>query len=201
MSLYGLKSKVVAAKYFFVPYSIDEKYRSLMNSTPLLIRFQKENKHCVPITGDFYIDLLNYESHHLTEEYINTMKSLAFEPMITKPTRITDHSATLIDHIFFNSLEYYTVSRNIIYGISDHLPNSVLINNAANIPKNSKKVFKRGYSNCDRNALIEDLKMIDWTYHFHPHNTIDEMHDTFYAITNKIINKHISLKKLSQIKL
>ena len=88
--------------------------------------------------GDFNIDLLNYESHHLTEEYINTMNSLSFQPMITKPTRITDYSATLIDHIFFNSLEYYTVSGNIIYDISDHLPNFVLIDNA-NIQNKSKK--------------------------------------------------------------
>ena len=58
--------------------------------------------------------------------------------MVTKPTRITDHSATLIDHIFFNSLEYYTVSGNIIYDISDHLPNFVLIDNA-NIQNKSKK--------------------------------------------------------------
>ena len=52
------------------------------------------------ILGDFNIDLLNYESHHLTEEYINTMNSLSFQPMITKPKRITDHYATLIGHIF-----------------------------------------------------------------------------------------------------
>ena len=110
--------------------------------------------------------------------------------MITKPTRITDHPATVIDHIFFNSLEYYTVSGNIIY---DHLPNFVLIDNA-NIQNKSKKVFKRDYWNCDRNALIEDFKMIDWTYHFHSRNTVDEMYDTFYAITNEIINKHIPLK-------
>ena len=62
------------------------------------------------------------------------------------------YSATLIDHIFFNSLEYYTVSENIIYAISDLLPNFVLIDNA-NIQNRSKKVFKRDYSNCDRNAL------------------------------------------------
>ena len=155
-------------------------------------KISKENKRCV-IMGDFNIDLLNYESHHLTEEYINKMNSLSFQPMITKPTRINDHSATLIDHIFFNSLEYYTVSGNIIY-ISDHLPNFVLIDNA-NIQNKSKKVFKRDNSNCDRNALIEDFKMVDWTYHFHSRNTVDEMYDTFYAITDEIINKHIPLKK------
>ena len=32
----------------------------------------------------------------------------------TKPTRITEHSTTLIDNIFFNSLEYHTVSGNLV---------------------------------------------------------------------------------------
>ena len=93
--------------------------------------------------------------------------------------------------------EYYTVNGNIIYDISDHLPNFVLIDNA-NIQNKSKRVFKRDYSNCDRNALIEDFKMIDWTYHFDSRITADEMYDTFYAITNEIINKLIPLEKLSR---
>ena len=101
---YGLKSKIVAAKYFYVPSS----YRHPKTDLTLFLnefyatidKISKENKHCV-IMGDFNIDLLDYESHHLTEEYINTMNSLSFQPMITKPTRITDHSATLIDHFFF----------------------------------------------------------------------------------------------------
>ena len=40
--------------------------------------------------------------------------------------------------------------------------------------------------------------MIDWTYHFHSRNTVDEMYATFYVITNEIVNKHIHLKKLSR---
>ena len=42
--------------------------------------------------------------------------------------------------------------------------------------------------------------MIDWTYHFHSRSTVDEMYDTFYAITNEIINKHIPLKKVKAVK-
>ena len=45
-------------------------------------------------------------------------------PLITKPTRITQHTTTLIDNIFNNNIEKLESSTNgIIFGdLSDHLP-------------------------------------------------------------------------------
>ena len=83
------------------------------------------NKHCA-ILGDINLDLLKIESHQLTDTYLDTMSSYFFQPHILQPTRISEHSATLIDHIFFNSLEHFTISGNIIYDISDHLPNFLI---------------------------------------------------------------------------
>ena len=42
--------------------------------------------------------------------------------MITKATRITNHSATLIDHIYTNSPEKVIKSGICLADISDHLP-------------------------------------------------------------------------------
>lgn len=158
-------------------------------------KISKENKPCV-IMGDFNIDLINYESHHLTEEYINTLNSFSFQPLIIKPTRITHHSATLIDNIFFNSLDHYTISGNIIYDISDHLPNFLIIDNAG-ISSKSRKVFKRDYINCDKSALINDFKGIDWTSHFCTLSSVDDLYEIFYSKTTEIVDKHIPLKQLS----
>ena len=55
--------------------------------------------------GDFNIDLLNSEDCRITEECINTLISYDSLPHILQPTRITDHTATLIN-IFFNSDEF-----------------------------------------------------------------------------------------------
>ena len=38
------------------------------------------------------------------------------------PTKITDHSATVIDNIFPNNFEYETESGNTITQIADHSP-------------------------------------------------------------------------------
>jgi hypothetical protein len=50
------------------------------------------------------------------------MYANSFSPLITLPTRLTSHSATLIDNIFTNNLEKYAFSGLILSDISDHLP-------------------------------------------------------------------------------
>ena len=81
----------------------------------------KGNKHCY-ITGDFNLDLLKHESHSVTAQFIESLFAFSFLPMITKPTRITAHSATLIDNIFTNNTTVSSKNGLIISDISDHLP-------------------------------------------------------------------------------
>ena len=50
------------------------------------------------------------------------MNAHSFYPLISKPTRITDQSATLIDNIFTNNLEKDLTSGLFYTHISDHLP-------------------------------------------------------------------------------
>ena len=66
---------------------------------------------------------MNHQSHNLTGQFLDMMYSNTFFPLITRPTRITSHSATLIDNIFQNSLETNLLSSLLFTDISDHLPN------------------------------------------------------------------------------
>ena len=93
--------------------------------------------------GDFNIHLLN--SCKLSDDLINTLASLFYQPHILQPTRITDHTATLIDNIFFNSIEHFTISGNIVYDLTDHLANFIILRNLGSLPSNTK-VYKRDYS-------------------------------------------------------
>ena len=54
------------------------------------------------IAGDFNINLINSENAH-TEQYINTILQNSFIPCITIPTRVTYHSASIIDHILLKT--------------------------------------------------------------------------------------------------
>ena len=54
--------------------------------------------------GDFNLDLLHCNDHAPTQEFIDSLIYQIFFPLITKPTRIASHSATLIDSILTNHL-------------------------------------------------------------------------------------------------
>ena len=110
---------VCGAFYRHPNCKLDKTFDFLFKTAELI---SKEQKFCA-LMGDFNINLLNFESHNVTDNFINTLGSFSFNPQILKPTRITDHSATLIDNIFYNSLEHQLISGNILCNISDHLPN------------------------------------------------------------------------------
>ena len=70
--------------------------------------------------GDFNINLLGYESDSDTGDFINTMVSHYLLPYLLHPTRVTAHSATIIDSIFSNICEFETISGNIMAQLADH---------------------------------------------------------------------------------
>ena len=121
----------------------------------------QEKRLCV-MSGDFNLSLLNYESHPPREDFINDLNSYFLEPYITKPTRITTYSATLIDNIFFNSIDYQTLSGNLLYDLTDHLPN-FLITSRLNMSTNKEKIYKRDYSNYNEESFIKEFSSRDWT--------------------------------------
>ena len=57
-------------------------------------KISRESMFCT-IRGDFNLDLLKFESHLVTDDFLNTLGSYFFQHHILQPTRITDRSATL----------------------------------------------------------------------------------------------------------
>ena len=74
--------------------------------------------------GDFHIYLLKMNSYDSNESY-NNLNSHFFTPFILEPTRL--HSNPLIDNIFFNTLEFQSLSGNLFFEISDLLIQFVIL--------------------------------------------------------------------------
>ena len=76
--------------------------------------------------GDLNLDLLKQDKYHDISALIDIIYSNGFVPVITKPTRITEHSQTLIDHIYTNTdltTPNYKRKQGILKtDISDHYP-------------------------------------------------------------------------------
>ena len=94
-------------------------HQSIINS----INNNKDHKNSdIFIASDFNVDLLKYESHQLTSSYVDLMFSNKFLPTITRPTRISHQSATLIDHIFVCSCTKNHIAGIILNTTVDHFP-------------------------------------------------------------------------------
>ena len=66
--------------------------------------------------------------HTKSEEFMNNMLSSHYIPTISKPTRVTEFSATLIDNFFVSSLTNQLESAIVYNDISDHFPICLKIN-------------------------------------------------------------------------
>ena len=70
---------------------------------------------------DHNLDLLKYSKHRPTRDFVLSNENTNLIPSITRPTRITNSSATLIDNIFVNNdFVRLLKSQIIINDISDH---------------------------------------------------------------------------------
>ena len=72
-------------------------------------KISNENKISY-LMGDYNINLLNPGINSKTNELIYDVISQGFLPYILKPTRVTDTSATLIDHIYIQIIHILTMT-------------------------------------------------------------------------------------------
>ena len=128
----------------------------------LLENISKEQKS-IFLLGDFNVNLLNYNEHNQTNEFLDSLASNSFIPLILQPTRITSHSNTLIGNIFSNVIDPDIISVNLTATISDHLPQfSVISNIFGDIPDNKSNIYERDWSKFGREIFIQDYISVEW---------------------------------------
>ena len=103
-----------------IPNSCIKTFIEWLNN--MLNKLKLLNADEIIISGDFNINLIRYNDHGLTNDFLNSILSHSFLPLITLPSRITENSANLLDNIFTNkAMDSY--QGGLIYSsISDHLP-------------------------------------------------------------------------------
>ncbi len=70
--------------------------------------------------GDFNIDLLKSDNDRTN--WLNLIENFQFLQLISEPIRITDKTATLIDHMFTSTPERVRAVKLAKISISDHFP-------------------------------------------------------------------------------
>ena len=99
----------------------------------LLDKVSKEQKP-VFLLGAFNVNLLNYNDHNPTNEFLDSLASNSFVPYIFQPTQLTSHSKTLIDNVFSNIISPEAISGNLTMTIFDHLLQFMIVPNVFSNP-------------------------------------------------------------------
>ena len=133
-----------------------EQYSKILEKLP-------NDSTCI-IGGDINIDLLNI-NHKEVLSYITELSSYNFFPRIMFPTRITDNTSTLIDHIFLKLSKRYSdakiMSGNIFAEITDHLP--IFIGISFKVERLLKRPLIRIINEQSLHKFKEKCSSIDWT--------------------------------------
>ena len=160
----------------------------------LLQTLDLENKKCF-LMGDFNLDLLKIEENRHIKDFTNIMFSSAFYPLISRPTRISNTSATLIDNIFVNKIEESYKCGILFTDLSDHLPVFLTTSNSLRLKRcNAVTIKQRLINEKTINRLCQDLEHQDWNevYSF---DDVQNAYDHFYTILYRLFDKNIPLVK------
>ena len=140
--------------------------------------------------GDININL-NNEGNENTTNYLNNYFEKSFIPCITVPTRITDHSATTIDHIFLKVppklIQSKCSSGNIITDLSDHLPNFTFLD--LKIPTIKNRPYIRLFTETNKQLFADNLSeespLINDNELTEPNIAYDIFSNNYYNLFNK----------------
>ena len=124
------------------------------------------------------------------------MESFNYTQLVDKPTRISQHSSTLIDHIFSNAPNNISSISVPQYSISDHLPVCLTrtTQNLSDKGSAHKYIRYRKTEQFDENAFLSDLAQQPWSNinsYEDPSAAVQFFNDTFLSL----LDKHARLKK------
>ena len=97
-----------------------------------------------------------------TQDFLNCIYSNSLFPVITKPTRVTSSSATLIDNLFTNAIANAQSFTGILYAdVSDHFP-IFYIDHSTKVKIPHKYIRKRIYSPENLQKITDACDAHEW---------------------------------------
>ena len=211
IELKGSSYNVIIGSLYLPPNTDIDKFLAEYNDT--LERISLEKNKEVILGMDHNLDLLKQISHKKTQTFVENTLDHMLLPVITKPTRISRTSTTLIDNVIISDkLQSNYTSNILLSNLSDHLLCYVEINEFYAGKREATKIKKRKLNNDNLNKIKRDIGSIQWesilcglcasesfaTVHNKIIEIIDKIaleHEVY--IRNKRVNKHWISKSIA----
>ena len=170
------------------PEWTDSEYWARLNHAIGLAYQVNEN---IVISGDLNSDLMSLNNNKL----IDMMRLFNFKNVIEKPTRVTNHSRTLLDPIIVSDTINYVFSDvfKLPDNISDHDASVVILQCSKNISRSFKREIWQ-YQKINYEKFEEKLNEINWNEKLDHLNDVDEMCEKFTKCFLKIAQECIPTK-------
>ena len=169
-------------------------------------KLQKLNKKRskVILMGDINIDLNNESS--LKSQYMHTIESNAFSNLITKPTRVTADSETIIDHLLTNDTESVITPGVFLYKLADHYAIYCIVSNPnfKDVNKRHNLFTFRNFHSVDGTKFRNDLEssltplILDAINSLLTHSSLDQNINRLVTAISEVIEKRAPLQTASR---
>lgn len=192
------KSNLIVGTIYKHPTMSVEEFNSDFLS-PFLHKIGVENKQLL-LLGDFNINLLNVTKDKNVSSFVDILGSNLILPQVTIPTRITEHSQTLIDNIFTSVSCLESLSGNILYSISDHLPQFCLFPDPKYKDRGNDRGYVKNWSKFDQESFILEFLEIDFQsilYSQDPSDS-DQCFEIFNTVIQDLVNRHVPTVRVSR---
>ena len=195
----GFNNTKLIINVYRSPSKSVEKFTNLLDS--VLKSIERHSRKHTLITGDFNVDLIKYNNDMVSQNLVAVMEKYGFVQLVSRPTRVTDHSATLIDHAYTNDILNTTSCHVITANISDHLATVTTLylgsgknfrREKVSLEREQPPKFRKFNEACNAEfrSLIQDE---NWTDVFNEENA-DEQYNKFSETYTKIYNQAYPLK-------
>ena len=157
-------------------------------------KISRQKNHSIVLRLDHNLDFLKQEVHSPTRSFIERILDLGLYPTVSRPTRITKNSATLIDNILVSQSLIEKFKSNVVLDdISDHLPTVISLTDM-NLAK-SEPLTVKSRDTRERNlkALVGELSSVDWS-DILDINDVNLSTNSMHELLLTKINHHLPVK-------
>ena len=149
------------------------------------LKAHKHNEYVIGI--DHNLDFIKHHIHKPTKTFIELNTDNNMLPTITRPTRITKTSATLINNLFISQhLQTNFKSGILLDDTSNHMPCYLILPDTTNHIKTLKEIQHRNLSEKNKKKICECIKTVDWTVRLWSQDTDSAFNDFHNYLTSTI---------------
>ena len=150
--------------------------------TEIKTKITAKHKHIL-LGLDHNLNLLNYQNHSDTQNFLEVIIDNDLFPCITRPTRLTYHSATLLDNILATE-ELYGVQHSgiIVSDLCDHLSCLSVFKNQKKKSVTNEKIMKQYMTDKNIRKIVEILEHTDLERIVHDNlNDVDQCANSLHS--------------------